>query len=48
LPEYALPWLAVGRAGTALAGVLGTLVAAALAWGLSRGAGAPQEGGPHR
>ena len=48
LPEYALPWLAVGRAGTALAGVLGTLVAAALAWGLSRGAGAPREGGPHR
>ncbi|HEX9189235.1 MAG TPA: energy-coupling factor ABC transporter permease [Vicinamibacteria bacterium] len=48
LPDYAAPWLAVGRAGTALAGVLGTLVAAVLAWGLSRGAGTPQEGGPHR
>jgi cobalt/nickel transport system permease protein len=47
-PDYALQWLAVGRAGTAAVGVLGALAAAALAWGLSRGTGAPQEGRPHR
>ena len=47
-PAYALPWSALGRAGTAVAGVLGSLVAAALAWGLSRGAGAPGGRGPHR
>ena len=47
-PDYALPWLAVGRAGTAAAGALGALAAAALAWGLSRGTGGPQEGRPHR
>jgi cobalt/nickel transport system permease protein len=46
-PDYALPWVALGRAGTALAGILGTLAAAALAWGLSRGLG-PREAGPHR
>jgi cobalt/nickel transport system permease protein len=46
-PDYALPWAAMGRAGTALAGVLGTLAAAALAWVLSRGLG-PREAGPHR
>ncbi|HSD65376.1 MAG TPA: energy-coupling factor ABC transporter permease [Vicinamibacteria bacterium] len=42
-PDYALPWVALGRAGTALGGVLGTLATAALAWGLSRGLG-PREG----
>jgi cobalt/nickel transport system permease protein len=47
-PDYVLPWLALGRAGTAVAGALGALAAAALAWGLSRGTGAPQEGTPHR
>jgi hypothetical protein len=46
-PDYQLPWAALGRAGTALAGVLGTLAAAALAWVLSRGLG-PREAGPHR
>jgi cobalt/nickel transport system permease protein len=45
-PGYVLPWAALGRAGTALAGVVGTLAAAALAWGLSRGVG-PREAG-HR
>src|SRR5512143_180905 len=43
-PDYALPWVALGRLGTALAGVLGTVAAAALAWGLSRGLG-PREAG---
>jgi cobalt/nickel transport system permease protein len=47
-PGYELPWAALGRAGTALAGVGGTLVAAVLAWGLSRGLGAPPEARPHR
>ena len=46
-PDYELPWAALGRAGTAVAGVLGTLAAAALAWMLSRGLG-PREAGPHR
>ena len=46
-PDYELPWAALGRAGTAVAGVLGTLAAAALAWVLSRGLG-PREAGPHR
>lgn len=47
-PGYELPWAALGRAGTALAGVVGTLVAAVLAWGLSRGLSAPPEARPHR
>jgi cobalt/nickel transport system permease protein len=47
-PDYALPWAALGRAGTAVAGTLGALVTAALAWALSRGLAAPREGGPHR
>ena len=47
-PDYSLPWAALGRAGTALAGVLGTLAAAALAWALSRGLASPRESGPHR
>jgi len=41
---YELPWAALGRAGTAVAGVVGTLAAAALAWALSRGLG-PREAG---
>jgi hypothetical protein len=45
-PDYELRWAALGRAGTALAGVFGTLAAAALAWALSRGLG-PGEAG-HR
>ncbi len=43
-PGYDLGWAALGRAGTALVGVVGTLAAAALAWGLSRGLG-PREAG---
>jgi cobalt/nickel transport system permease protein len=43
-PGYELRWVALGRAGTALAGAFGTLAAAALAWGLSRGLG-PREAG---
>jgi cobalt/nickel transport system permease protein len=45
-PDYRVPGL--GGVGTALAGVVGTLAAAALAWALSRGLGAPPEAGPHR
>jgi cobalt/nickel transport system permease protein len=47
-PGYSVPWAALGRAGTALAGVLGTLATAALAWTLSRGLGASRQAGPHR
>jgi cobalt/nickel transport system permease protein len=43
-PGYELRWLALGRAGTALAGVVGTVVAAVLAWGLSRGLGSREAG----
>jgi cobalt/nickel transport system permease protein len=39
-PDYVLPWLAVGRVSTALAGLAGALVAAGLAWGLTRRLGA--------
>ena len=46
-PGYELPWAALGRAGAALAGVMGTLAAAVLAWALSRGLGAPAAR-PHR
>jgi cobalt/nickel transport system permease protein len=38
-PGYELPGAALGRVGAALAGVLGTVAAAALAWALSRGLG---------
>lgn len=47
-PDYALPWASLGRAGTALAGLLGTVAAAALAMALSRGLAAPPESRPHR
>ena len=47
-PGYELPWAALGRTGAALAGVMGTLAAAALAWALSRGLGVPPAAGPHR
>jgi cobalt/nickel transport system permease protein len=43
-PGYELRWAALGRAGTALAGVVGTLAAAALAWALSRGVGSREAG----
>jgi cobalt/nickel transport system permease protein len=41
-PDYELRWAALGRVGTALAGIVGTFATAALAWGLSRGLG-PRE-----
>jgi len=47
-PDYELPWVALGRAGAALAGVVGTLAAAVLAWALSRGLGATPAVRPHR
>jgi cobalt/nickel transport system permease protein len=47
-PGYELPWAALGRAGSALAGVMGTLAAAVLAWALSRGLGSPPAARPHR
>jgi cobalt/nickel transport system permease protein len=47
-PDYELPWVALGRAGTALAGVVGTLAAAVLAWALSRGLGATPAARPHQ
>ena len=46
-PDYALPWLAVGRAATALAGLVGALAAAGLAWGLTRRLGATRDAEPH-
>lgn len=46
-PDYVLPWLAVGRVSSALAGVVGTLVAAGLAWGLTRRLGAAGGAEPH-
>jgi cobalt/nickel transport system permease protein len=45
-PDYEVSWAALGRVGTALTGVVGTLAAAGLAWALSRGA--PREARPHR
>ena len=47
-PGYELPWAALGRTGAALAGVMGTLAAAVLAWALSRGLGVPPAARPHR
>jgi cobalt/nickel transport system permease protein len=47
-PDYALPWLAVGRVASALAGIVGTLAAATLAWALTRRLGAGRSAGPHR
>jgi cobalt/nickel transport system permease protein len=46
-PDYVLPWLAVGRASTALAGLLGTLAAAGLAWALTRRLEARRAAEPH-
>ncbi len=46
-PDYVLPWLAVGRAATALAGLVGAVAAAGLAWGLTRRLGAPRSAEPH-
>jgi cobalt/nickel transport system permease protein len=46
-PDYELPWVALGRAGAAFAGVVGTLAAAVLAWALSRGLGATPAARPH-
>jgi hypothetical protein len=41
-------WLAIGRAGSALAGLLGTLAAATLAWALTRRLGQARAAEPHR
>ena len=46
-PDYVLPWLAVGRTASALAGFVGTLAAAGLAWGLTRRLGAARDAEPH-
>ena len=46
-PDYTLQWLGDGRAGTAVAGVVGTLAAAGLAWALTRRLGAAPGDGPH-
>jgi len=46
-PAYALPWLAAGRASAAIAGLIGTLVAAALAWALTRRLGSARAAEPH-
>ena len=47
-PDYAPAWLAASRAGSALAGLVGTLAAAALAWALTRRLGQPRAAEPHR
>jgi cobalt/nickel transport system permease protein len=47
-PEYGVPWLAAGRATTAIVGVAGTLAAAALAWALTRRLGNASAPEPHR
>jgi len=44
----ATPWLAIGRAGSALAGLVGTLAAATLAWALTRRLGRARAAEPHR
>jgi cobalt/nickel transport system permease protein len=41
-------WLAIGRAGSALAGLLGTLAAATLAWAVTRRLGQARAAEPHR
>jgi cobalt/nickel transport system permease protein len=47
VPGYGARWLALGRAGVALAGTLGALVAAGLAWGLARGLGSGHDQDSH-
>jgi hypothetical protein len=47
-PDYAPHWLAIGRASSALAGLVGTLVAATLAWALTRRLGRVRAAEPHR
>jgi cobalt/nickel transport system permease protein len=46
-PDYVLPWLAVGRVTTALAGLAGAIAAAALAWAVTRRLGAARGAEPH-
>ena len=46
-PDYAVPWLAVGRTSTVVAGLVGTLAAAGLAWGVTRRLGAARGAEPH-
>jgi len=47
-PDYEPRWLAASRVGTALAGLVGTLAAAALAWALTRRLGRARAVEPHR
>jgi cobalt/nickel transport system permease protein len=46
-PDYVLPWLAAGRASSALAGLAGTLAAAGLAWALTRRLRTERAAEPH-
>jgi cobalt/nickel transport system permease protein len=46
-PDYALPWLAAGRASAAITGLVGSLVAAALAWAVTRRLGTARAAEPH-
>ena len=48
LPDYGAKWLSLGRAGVALVGSLGALLAAGLAWVLARGLGDKPEEESHR
>ena len=48
LPDYGAKWLSLGRAGVALVGSLGALLAAGLAWVLARGLGDEPEEESHR
>jgi hypothetical protein len=41
-------WLAIGRTGSALAGLVGTIAAATLAWALTRRLGPARAAEPHR
>lgn len=46
-PDYALPWLGLGRVGAALAGLAGALAAGGLAWALARRLGTKPAAEPH-
>jgi cobalt/nickel transport system permease protein len=48
MPDYGAGWLHLGRVGAAVAGGLGTLVAAALAWAIGRGVTRAPGSEPHR
>jgi cobalt/nickel transport system permease protein len=46
-PGYELPWLQAGRATAPVIGLAGTLVAAVVAWALTRRLGRPRAAEPH-